>query len=722
MRISFFRGALFCAVLFVFFSCSNEIYGPDFHSDSQPDSNGHVQKEVRVIDINDLEGKYLVHYSEDENTLWLSHRHVSDGNLEHCSIDFSTNKFYVEKTPFRRNDDGSICYGFERVYNDSKEQYEWECSLLRAEQYNESLIYLRRGFWHDHAGIYSNEENPENVLFDASRCFDGSLQYFEENEVYVVKNSAARIRFYPNGPDEDYEEYIWPVGEKLQIPDIKYDFGVEIDGYDFYGWSENPEEGYADVRSYSFCSFDRDINLYPIWGHEVSYTITFDANGSQFYRWSTKEYSETKTQTASEKTAAKKLSAKLVPCHYDDGISICVRKVNNTEYQFKGWATSPISDVVEYSDGDWIELSGDITLYAVWACPKHHYINFDANGGSLTSSSQMLTAYGLEFSDEIPPMDCDIKLAQSIGLSRPGYRFRGWALESDAEDVLYADGASLTITRDITLYALWDKEVTYTVTFKRNTNGAYITTETQSITGTELTGVHGNLLTADELGLYKPYATGYYQFTGWAESTSGGAVYGNGGTIELTEDTTLYATWYLPTYTIRYCSGNKCYEEITVKGYKADIWLKSASDLGISKSGFTFKGWKIAYGSWIYSPGEVLEVTGNYQFNAEWIEDCFWIQLYYPGSQSGEKLTCLAYALTGTNADISGAWSYSTKSSQYSPVVKISGKGRQLTWLTTYSYVTANGSTGFVQKSGSRTFAIGNHYTINVVDGSFSIN
>ena len=50
--------------------------------------------------------------------------------------------------------------------------------------------------------------------------------------------------------------------------------------------------------------------------------------------------------------------------------------------------------------------------------------------------------------------------------TREGYIFKGWNTKADGSGTAYTDKASVTLSADTTLYAVWDQAVSYTVTFK----------------------------------------------------------------------------------------------------------------------------------------------------------------------------------------------------------------------------------------------------------------
>ena len=77
---------------------------------------------------------------------------------------------------------------------------------------------------------------------------------------------------------------------------------------------------------------------------------------------------------------------------------------------------------------------------------------FDANGGTGAMDSCLVVS-GLQ--STIP----------SNAFTRNGYEFLGWATSPDATEVEYRDGGSITLTSDVTLYALWEQVAPVEATF-----------------------------------------------------------------------------------------------------------------------------------------------------------------------------------------------------------------------------------------------------------------
>ena len=109
-------------------------------------------------------------------------------------------------------------------------------------------------------------------------------------------------------------------------------------------------------------------------------------------------------------------------------------------YIFCGWSESS-KGVVKYATGDQVTLTGNLTLYAIWA-KESCTVRFVANGGTGTMPV-VTTAGGTEF--EIP----------SCGFSyNEGYFCAGWATSATGE-IVYHPGDKITLTDDLTLYAKW---------------------------------------------------------------------------------------------------------------------------------------------------------------------------------------------------------------------------------------------------------------------------
>lgn len=166
--------------------------------------------------------------------------------------------------------------------------------------------------------------------------------------------------------------------------------------------------------------------------------------------------------------------------------------------------------------------------------PTEVIVSFNANGGTGTMSDQTIPY------NEATALDANT-------FSRTGYTFLGWATVQGG-DKAYNDGASVTLTEDITLYAVWQIN-SHNVTFTPSPTGATVTVNSQS---TSPQSVNYNTTVTVAV---TPAA--HYTLTGITLSTGGTVtINGNSGTftmpdedvtvaVEMTEDTKYTVNWYV---------------------------------------------------------------------------------------------------------------------------------------------------------------------------------
>ena len=305
-----------------------------------------------------------------------------------------------------------------------------------------------------------------------------------------------------------------------------------------------------------------------------------------------------------------------------------------THYTFSGWNTEEDGSGTSYADGqavtDPAADEDEVTLYAQWT-PRTYKIMFEGNGG--TGSMDPVThAWDEEFN-----------LPQNT-FQRPGYGFRGWCSSQTGDAMVLSDSqgdeflVSNIIDEDveegeqnpfdehevpeITLYALWYSN-TYTVHFNRGHSSA---------TGTD---PESQTLAYDEPIILpeNPYDRDGYLFVGWGGSATGqrtpplpaGSSVGGLITDDATE-TTLYAQWRKPAYTITYdkgdanATGMPAFESDEDNSSRRADWTESNPSTwvetfqwddefklpvsGLSLSHFTFDGWK-------FDPDEILTLDSS---------------------------------------------------------------------------------------------------------------
>ena len=228
--------------------------------------------------------------------------------------------------------------------------------------------------------------------------------------------------------------------------------------------------------------------------------------------------------------------------------------------------------------------SGTITAYFVTIT---YTVSFNANGG--TGTMVDVTTGSLY---TIP--ECSF--------TKSGYTFVGWATTSDG-DVVYTPGKKITLTTDLTLYAIW--RINRTISF--NSNGG--------------TGTMDAVTQADGINYTIPecsFTKDGYTFIGWAISAEGDVVYTPGKKITLTTDLTLYAKWEVSrTISFNANGGTGTMDAVT----QADGTNYTIPECSFTKDGYTFIGWATTSdGAVEYNPGVVTTLTGDLTLYAKWAD------------------------------------------------------------------------------------------------------
>ena len=225
-------------------------------------------------------------------------------------------------------------------------------------------------------------------------------------------------------------------------------------------------------------------------------------------------------------------SGSATPATAAAGTEITLSATANSGYHFKEWQV--VSGDVTITDNKFTMPASDVTVKAIFEenAPETYTVSFNANGGT----GSMADVTGVSGSYNLP----------ANGFIAPtGKQFKGWA--TSAGGTVITD-TTITVTEDITLYAIWEDipVTTYTVSF--NANGGSVTPESAS------TGSDGRLSS-----LPTPTRSGSYSFDGWYTAASGGTKVTT--SYQFTADTTVYAHW---TYTGGSSSGGG-YTYYTIK-------------------------------------------------------------------------------------------------------------------------------------------------------------
>jgi uncharacterized repeat protein (TIGR02543 family) len=114
-----------------------------------------------------------------------------------------------------------------------------------------------------------------------------------------------------------------------------------------------------------------------------------------------------------------------------------------TGYTFTGWNTNSSGNGTQLTNSQRVTLSAGLILFATWRA-NVNTITFNANYGSGATATQSITS-GVATA------------LRSNTFTRAGYRFVGWGSNSSGGDPTYSNGASVTVTSGLTLWARWIK-------------------------------------------------------------------------------------------------------------------------------------------------------------------------------------------------------------------------------------------------------------------------
>ncbi|NBH28097.1 hypothetical protein D3Z60_20500 [Lachnospiraceae bacterium] len=368
-------------------------------------------------------------------------------------------------------------------------------------------------------------------------------------------------------------------------------------GYRLKGWYEDEElTVFAGSAGEKYYAPQEDAIYYAAWEKTeeaaVTCTITFDPNGGE---------------TVRKSITAEKDSKIILP--------IC----NKSGYEFLGWFLASDDSICAGQAGEEFTVQGDMTLKAHFEKKEavKVTITFDTDGGK--EAKPIRAAKG-----------DTIRLPKT---EKDGYNFLGWYTEKDGGILLGIPGSEMKAVKDMTAYALWEKEAV-----EDSDNGA--DPETCKVTfhagkGTvktkELTIIKGG-----SLYLPMPECEGY-DFTGWylddALTQFGGAYH---DAYRITKDTSFYAKWEkikgdssnkgdntqdgdssdetLNTYTIKYDANGGKTGNASVKVVKGG----SVKLPGAEREGYIFKGWYTDRQVFIGTEGETYKPGRSISLYAKW--------------------------------------------------------------------------------------------------------
>ncbi len=264
-------------------------------------------------------------------------------------------------------------------------------------------------------------------------------------------------------------------------------------------------------------------------------------------------------------------------------------------------------------------------------------------GGGGTNPNYTVTYNGNDYTGGSVPSDT-IKYDQgqivtvlgNIGyLERTGCSFSGWNTQANGSGTTYTPGETFTMgSANVTLYAKWTANPTYTVTYNGNGNTeGSVPSDTSKYEQGRIVTTFGNTGNLVKSG---------YAFSGWNTQADGtGTTYTEPQTFMIgAVNVTLYAMWTTaPTYTVTYDGNGYTGGSVPIDttNYVLGQTVAVFANPGI-KAGYSFSGWNmLADGSGItYTPGETFTIgSANITLYAMWTKNVprflYATSIDYPG-------------------------------------------------------------------------------------------
>ena len=410
--------------------------------------------------------------------------------------------------------------------------------------------------------------------------------------LYAQWEKAITVTFDPNGAtggvmEDQYGTFSTPLELKAN--------SFTKDGYNFDGWNTKADgtgTDYEDKATIPASAMTEDITLYAQWDKKT-FTVMYNKNASDA------------TGTMSNKEFEK-----------DKDATLDANKYKLDDYTFNGWNTKADGTGTSYKDKEKIpagKIKDDtITLYAQWI-QNVFTVSFDANGGSGSMDSQKVEK------------NKKITLEKNNDqITKVKSTFMGWNTKADGSGTDISDGATITVTENIKLYAQW----AYAITFIGNgeTGGSM---DPQIIKEEDLGKtvlINANTFTRTN-----------YTFDHWnTEPDGSGDSYANQGEITPTGSVKLYAQWIKTSFSVNYerngGGGAKMTPNTISKGATGTVKENAYNAPDSTK---IFSGWQTADGK-IFQPGDSIEsddVPSDITLYAIWRDKLtVW---FYPGAGDG---------------------------------------------------------------------------------------
>nr|WP_254075741.1 InlB B-repeat-containing protein [Paenibacillus tritici] len=338
-------------------------------------------------------------------------------------------------------------------------------------------------------------------------------------------------------------------------------------GNTFAGWNTAANgSGTSYAANATFSMGAANVTLYAQWTADPTYTVMYSGNGS------TGGTVPTDSHSYAQNAAVTVL-----------GNTGSLEKTGNT---FTGWNTAANGSGTSYAEGATFSMgAANVTLYAQWTADPTYTVMYNGNGstgGTVPTDSNAYT------------QNAEVTVLGNTGsLEKTGNTFMGWNTAANGSGTSYAADATFSMgAANVTLYAQWTADATYTVTYSGNgSTGGTVPTDSNAYTQNAAVTVLGNTGSLVKTG---------NTFMGWNTAANGsGTSYAADATFSMgAANVTLYAQWTAnPAYTITYSGNGSTGGTVPTdsNSYSQNATVTVVGNMGsLVKTGNTFTGWNTA--------------------------------------------------------------------------------------------------------------------------------
>lgn len=354
---------------------------------------------------------------------------------------------------------------------------------------------------------------------------------------------------------------------------------------------------------------------------------------------------------------------------------------------FVGWR----EDTVASSDVLSTKVMGDdpVTLYAVFRSAVT-LTKYNASNTASTESGNRYYNNGNE-------LGASFTLTQG---ALSGWNKAGWTTNASGYSAEKADGATITVSSNVTYYTLYT--VSITVTKYVNGSGGTQTESKNRVANVHNTTTYSN----PSFTLTEPDLSGWTKY-GWADAADYGVDVANGGSVTLTANKTYYALYY-QSITVTYYNNSSTAASTSKNRYvrAGGSWAFSNPTFNLTVatvSGWSIRGWSTSSGASAgitYNSGANFTRDSNCTLYASWSKTCT-VGYNGNGNTGGSTASNSGTAYRGYKGDVTNA------------SVKLQSNGFTRT-KSTFSKWALNG-TGGTQYSAGTNISINSNVTMYAI-------